>query len=126
MISPERIAVATENDNSDRIELAPFSVEELEQYLPFSNEYKRFNPIGPEDTEQTAEKIVREQEALEHYLTWGIYVVNTSPANFIGTIAVSEINAGTDEEPYWSKTMQESSYGNIRCRMARAWYRHPI
>lgn len=109
MISQENITLR-ENASLDTIELAPFSAEEIEQHLPFSNEYTQFNPVRT-GSEQTAEEIVRSQEELEHYLTWGIYTGSKSTANFIGTVAVSEVNAGTAEEPLWSKAMQEVHTG---------------
>jgi RimJ/RimL family protein N-acetyltransferase len=94
----------------DPIELGPFGAEEIEQHLPFSDAYTRFNRVHTGD-ELTAEGIVRGQEELEHYLTWGIYIGGKSPGNFIGTIALSEINAGTTEEPLWTTTMQEVHTG---------------
>lgn len=108
MISQEHITIVQKNASLGAIELAPFSTEEIEQHLPFSNEYTRFNPT--QTGEQTAEEIVRSQEELEHYLTWGMYV-GGSPANFVGTVAMSEVNAGTAEEPLWSRAMQEVHTG---------------
>lgn len=90
--------------------LAPFSHEELDQCMPFPEEYKRFNPVtqnGP----LPADAIVEAMHAQKHNLAWGIYLDSPATNNFVGVISISEYNAGTEDQPRWSKTLQETHTG---------------
>lgn len=107
MIASEHLAIFHRDGTSLPIHLAPFSEDELKQYIPFPDEYTRFNPIR---TTADAEFIMTAEER-EHYLAWGIYAKKPATENFIGTVALSESNAGTVENPVWSTVVQEVHTG---------------
>jgi RimJ/RimL family protein N-acetyltransferase len=110
MIATTHISIH-ELASDSRLHLAPFSHEELEQYVPFPEEYTRFNPVPPEGKPKTAEDIMATRAADEHDLAWGIYTERPSVQNFVGIVSLSEVNAGTAEQAEWSSSVQEIHTG---------------
>jgi RimJ/RimL family protein N-acetyltransferase len=122
MITTEHLIIDTDKADFGTLHLAPFAEPEMEQYMPLPEAFTRHNPPAAFEDLDTAEAYLEADRDDEHFVAWGMYVGSIATKNFVGTIGTSASNAGTFEEPEWTRGVQNVHTGIFSAE----WHRRSI